>query len=182
MTSVCVFSGSAEGRRPAYAAAAAELGGELAARGLRLVYGGARVGLMGVVADAAKAAGGEVVGVIPQGLVDREVAHAALDELHVVGTMHERKALMTELSDAVVALPGGLGTLDELFEALTWAQLGLHGMEHKPIGLLDAEAYWTPLLDLVAHTVTEGFVGPDRLDHLLRADGAGALLDLMLGV
>lgn len=179
MRSVCVFSGSASGRRPEYAAAATALGGELAARGLRLVYGGARVGLMGAVADGALAGGGEVVGVIPQGLADREVAHDGLTDLRVVGSMHERKALMTELSDGVVALPGGLGTLDELFESLTWAQLGLHGLERKPVGLLDTGAYWSPLLALVEHTVDEGFVGRDRLDHLLRAEDPATLLDLM---
>lgn len=177
---VCVFLGSASGRRPEYAAAAAELGTELAARRLRLVYGGGRVGLMGAVADAALAAGGEVVGVIPQGLVDREVAHNGLTDLRVVGGMHERKALMTELSDGVVALPGGLGTLDELFESLTWAQLGLHGLERKPVGLLDTASYWTPLLALIEHTVDEGFVGRDRLDTLLRSENPAALLDLML--
>ena len=144
------------------------------------MYGGGRVGLMGAVADAALAAGGEVVGVIPQGLADREVAHDGLTELRVVGGMHERKALMAELSDGVVALPGGLGTLDELFESLTWAQLGLHGLERKPVGLLDTASYWTPLLALVAHTIEEGFVNRDRLDALLRAENPAALLDLML--
>jgi uncharacterized protein (TIGR00730 family) len=134
---------------------------------------------MGVVADAALAAGGDVVGVIPQGLADREVAHDGLTDLRVVGGMHERKALMTELSDGVVALPGGLGTLDELFESLTWAQLGLHGLEHKPVGLLDTRSYWAPLLALVEHTVDEGFVGRDRLDSLLRSESPAALLDLM---
>ncbi|GAA0981152.1 LOG family protein YvdD [Nocardioides aquaticus] len=143
------------------------------------MYGGARVGLMGAVADGALAGGGEVVGVIPQGLADREVAHDGLTDLRVVGSMHERKALMTELSDGVVALPGGLGTLDELFESLTWAQLGLHGLERKPVGLLDTGAYWSPLLALVEHTVDEGFVGRDRLDHLLRVGDPATLLDLM---
>jgi len=139
---LCVFCGSASGVRPEYEAAARELGTVLAGRGVGVVYGGASVGLMGVVADSALAAGGEVIGIIPQALVDREVAHAGLSELHVVGSMHERKALMAELSDAFVALPGGMGTLEELFEVFTWRQLGLHA---KPIALLDVAGYWAGL-------------------------------------
>jgi uncharacterized protein (TIGR00730 family) len=134
LAAVCVFSGSNPGARPAYLDAATDLGTRLAAGGQRLVYGGARVGLMGAVADAALAAGGEVVGVIPQHLVDREVAHDGLTELHVTASMHERKALMADLADGFVALPGGLGTLEELAEVLTWSQLGL---QSKPCGLLD---------------------------------------------
>src|SRR5215213_1585220 len=126
MRRVCVFCGSSGGIRPAYAAAARELGVAIVRRGLGLVTGGGRVGLMGVVADAALGAGGEVIGVIPQALAAKEVAHAGLTELHVVGSMHERKAMMAELSDAFVAMPGGFGTLEEFFEVLTWAQLGLH--------------------------------------------------------
>ena len=155
MRRVCVFCGASSGRSPAYAAAARELGAELAGRGLGLVYGGGRVGLMGAVADAALAAGGEAVGVIPQELVDRELAHGGLTELRVVGSLHERKALMAELADAFVALPGGFGTLDELLEQLTWSQLGLHA---KPVGLLDVAEYWRPLIELARHATDEGFV------------------------
>ena len=143
------------GGSPAYAEAARAFGAAAAARGLGVVYGGGRVGLMGAVADGALAAGGEVIGVIPQELVDRELAHGGLTELHVVGSLHERKALMAELADAFVALPGGFGTLDELLEQLTWSQLGLHA---KPIGLLDVEEYWRPLIALARHATEEGFV------------------------
>ncbi len=176
MRSVCVFSGSNDGARPAYAAAAADLGREIAARGLGLVYGGARVGLMGAAADAALAAGGTVVGVIPRSLMRREVAHDRLTELHVVETMHERKALMAERSDAVVALPGGLGTLDELFEQLTWTQLGL---AHTPCGLLDTERYWGPLLAMLDHAVAEGFVGAQHRDLVTASSEPAALLDAL---
>ena len=155
MHRVCVFCGASSGRKPAYADAARAFGATLAARGLGLVYGGGRVGLMGAVADGALEAGGEAFGVIPQDLVDRELAHGGLSELHVVGSLHERKALMAELSDAFVALPGGLGTLDELMEQLTWSQLGLHA---KPVGLLDVEEYWRPLVALARQATEEGFV------------------------
>ena len=155
MRAVCVFCGASSGRLAAYADAARTLGATLAGRGLGLVYGGGRVGLMGAVADGALAAGGEVTGVIPQELVDRELAHEGLTRLHVVESLHERKALMAELSDAFVALPGGFGTLDELLEQLTWSQLGLHA---KPIGLLDVEGYWGPLIALAQHATAEGFV------------------------
>lgn len=172
---VCVFCGSASGSRPGYAGAARELGTRLAHRGIGLVYGGAAVGLMGTVADAALAAGGEVIGVIPGALVDREIAHPGLSELHVVGSMHERKALMAELSGAFVALPGGLGTLEELFEVCTWRQLGLHA---KPIALLDVEGYWAGLLAFLAHTEAEGFLRPGSLGgSLLHDTDAAALLD-----
>jgi hypothetical protein len=172
--SVCVFTGSSPGARPAYAEAARALGAELAGRGLRLVYGGASVGLMGAVADAALAAGGEVVGVIPQHLVDREVAHTGLTDLRVTGSMHERKALMAELSSAFVALPGGFGTLEELFEVLTWSQLGLHA---KPCGLLDVAGYWAPLRAFADHSVAEGFVRPAHRELLLAGTDPAALLD-----
>jgi len=154
---VCVFCGSSPGRRPAFAAAASELGRRLAEHGVGLVYGGGSVGLMGRVADAALAAGGEVVGVIPEALAGKEVAHPGLTRLHVVKSMHERKALMAEMADAFVALPGGFGTLDELFEAITWGQLGLH---RKPIGLLDVEGYFAPLVSFVDRAVEDGFVRP----------------------
>ena len=141
-----------------------------------LVYGGARVGLMGVLADAALKAGGEVIGVIPRALVAREVAHAGLTELHVVESMHERKALMADLSDGFIALPGGWGTLDELFEILTWAQLGLH---QKPCGLLNVQGYFDPLLSFVDHSIDEGFVRPEYRRLFAVADAAAPLLDLL---
>ncbi len=150
-----MFCGASSGRLPAYAEAARAFGSAAARRGLGVVYGGGRVGLMGALADGALAAGGEVIGVIPQELVERELAHGGLTELHVVGSLHERKALMAELSDGFVALPGGFGTLDELLEQLTWSQLGLHA---KPVGLLDVEEYWGPLIGLARHATAEGFV------------------------
>ncbi len=156
---LCVYCGSAAGVRPAYAEAAHVLGTRLAAEGVGLVTGGGRVGLMGVVADAALAAGGEATGVIPQALMDREVGHGGLTELHVVASMHARKALMATLSDAFVALPGGLGTLEEIAEMMTWAQLGLHP---KPCGLLDVDGYYAPLVRFLDHATAEGFVRPEH--------------------
>ena len=176
LRSVCVFSGSSPGARPSYTETATALGREVATRGLRLVYGGASVGLMGAVADAALAAGGEVVGVIPQHLVDREVAHDRLTELRVTGSMHERKALMADLADGFVALPGGLGTLEELAEVLTWSQLGL---QSKPCGLLDVEGFFDPLLAFLDHTVTERFVSTEHRALVLAADRPDVLLDLL---
>jgi uncharacterized protein (TIGR00730 family) len=155
MKRICVFTGSNEGLRPAYRAAAAELGELFVSRGIELVYGGGRVGLMGVLADAVLAAGGEVIGVIPAALVAREVGHARLSDLRVVGTMHERKAMMAELSDAFIAMPGGWGTLEEFFEALTWGQLGLHA---KPCGLLNIDGYFDQLLAFLRHASDEHFV------------------------
>jgi len=171
---VLVFCGSSPGRKPEYAAAAAELGRLLAARGLEIVYGGARVGLMGALADAALAGRGTVIGVIPSRLVQHEIAHAGCTKLHVVETMHERKALMAELSDAVIALPGGSGTLDELFELFTWKQLGLH---RKPIGLLDVAGYWQPLLGFLEHAVNERFLRAEYLEDLQVEGSAAGLLD-----
>jgi uncharacterized protein (TIGR00730 family) len=171
---VCVFCGASSGRAPAYADAARAFGATLAARGLGLVYGGGRVGLMGAVADGALGAGGEAVGVIPQELVDRELAHGGLSELRVVGSLHERKALMAERADAFVALPGGFGTLDELMEQLTWWQLGLHS---KPVGLLDVEDYWRPLIALARHATEEGFVRESDLAAIAVAADGAALLD-----
>jgi len=176
LRSVCVFSGSSPGTRAAYADAAAALGREVAGRGLRLVYGGSGIGLMGAVADAALSAGGEVVGVIPQPLVDREVAHTGLSDLRVTSSMHERKALMAELADGFVALPGGLGTLEELAEVLTWSQLGL---QSKPCGLLDVEAFFDPLLAFLDHTVAEGFVTPEHRALVLASTEVPDLLDLL---
>jgi uncharacterized protein (TIGR00730 family) len=171
-----VFCGSSAGARPEYAAAAHALGRALAERGLGLVYGGARVGLMGAVAAAALAAGGEVVGVIPRALVEREIAHSGLTSLHVVDTMHERKARMSDLCDGFVALPGGLGTLEELFEVWTWAQLGVHA---KPCAVLDVGGYYAPLLAFLDHGVREGFVRAAQRDLLLVDDEPGRLLDRM---
>ncbi|MCY2961255.1 MAG: TIGR00730 family Rossman fold protein [Planctomycetota bacterium] len=168
MARVCVFCGSAPGSRPAYGAAACELGTLLGERGVELVWGGGNVGLMGIVADATLAAGGRAIGVIPAALADRELGHARASELHVVRTMHERKALMADLSDAFIALPGGMGTLDELFEILTWAQLGFHA---KPVGLLDVEGYYAPLLAFLDRARDEGFVRPgDRANLLVDTD------------
>jgi uncharacterized protein (TIGR00730 family) len=171
---VCVFCGASSGRRSAYADAATAFGALLAGRGLGLVYGGGRVGLMGAVADGALSAGGEVIGVIPQELVDRELAHGDVTELRVVGSLHERKALMAELADAFVALPGGFGTLDELMEQLTWSQLGLHA---KPVGLLDVEDYWRGLIALARHATEEGFVRESDLAAIVVAADGDALLD-----
>jgi len=152
---ICVFCGSAFGERPAYRAAAKEVGRLLAEKGIGLVYGGASVGLMGAVADAALSAGGEVIGVIPKSLVDRELAHPGLTKLHVVPTMHARKAMMAELSDAFLALPGGLGTFEEFFETWTWNILGL---QRKAFGLLNTEGYYAPLIAALDHAEREGFI------------------------
>ncbi len=154
---VCVFCGSSAGADPAYRISAQRLGTVLADRGIDVVYGGGRVGLMGVVADAALARGGTVIGVIPKGLFSREVAHTGVSELHEVGSMHERKTLMYDLSDAFVALPGGLGTLEELAEVTTWAQLGLHT---KPVALLGVAGFWRRLVDLLDGMVIAGFLKP----------------------
>ena len=176
MRSLCVFAGSSPGARPEYARAAAELGARIAERGWTLVYGGASVGLMGVLADATLASGGRVIGVIPEALLRREVAHGGLSELRVVITMHERKALMAELSDGVAALPGGFGTLEEFFEMLTWAQLGLHV---KPCGLLNAGGYYDPLLAFLDRTVHERFVHPAHRGMIVSRESAADLLDAL---
>jgi uncharacterized protein (TIGR00730 family) len=172
--SVCVFCGASAGRDPAYRAAAETVGATLAAGGIRLVYGGGRLGLMGAVADAALAAGGDVVGVIPRGLVDRELAHPGLTELVVVETLHERKAEMAARADAFLTLPGGLGTLEELTEVLSWAQLDLH---EKPIGLLDVGGYFGAFEAFLDGAVAEGFVAERHRRLLLRETSADALLD-----
>ncbi|MDQ3946208.1 MAG: TIGR00730 family Rossman fold protein [Actinomycetota bacterium] len=155
MRRVCVFCGSSPGERPGYAEAARAMGQAVAGQGIGLVYGGGRVGLMGVLADAALEAGGEVIGVIPEHMTSREIAHYDLSDLRVVGSMHERKALMYELADGFVALPGGLGTLEELFEILTWCQLGV---QVKPSGLLDADGFFSRLVDFLDHVTSEGFI------------------------
>lgn len=157
MKRICVFCGSNAGARSEYAEAARALAKVLAERKLGIVYGGGNVGLMGVLADAALEHGGEVIGVIPQKLVDKEVAHRGVTELRIVETMHERKALMNDLSDAFLALPGGFGTLDEFFEVLTWSQLGFHG---KPCALLNVAGYYDGMLAMLDHAVTERFLRP----------------------
>lgn len=174
MKRVCVFCGSSAGRRAAYREGAQRLGASMARRGIGLVYGGGSVGLMGLVADAVLAAGGKVDGVIPRRLARKEVAHAGLTRLHRVGSMHQRKALMADLSDAFVALPGGMGTLEELAEILTWSQLGLH---RKPCALLDVEGYWRPLVAFFDHAVEEGFLRPEHRAILLVETDPDLLLD-----
>jgi uncharacterized protein (TIGR00730 family) len=176
MDRVCVFCGASSGRRAAYLDAARAFGATAVGRGLGLVYGGGRVGMMGALADAALAAGAEVVGVIPRELVERELAHDGLTELHVVDSLHERKALMAELADAFVALPGGFGTLDELAEQLTWSQLGLHA---KPVGLLDVDGFWRPLVALARHMTDEGYVREADLTSVAVAADSDELLDAL---
>lgn len=174
MERICVYCGSSEGRDPAYVDAARALGRTLASRGIDLVYGGGRVGLMGAVADATLDAGGEAYGVMPRALVDREIAHEGLTELVVVDSMHERKARMADLADGFVALPGGFGTLEELTEVLTWAQLGFH---RDPCGFLDVAGFYAPLVDFFDHQVAEGFVSEDHRGMVVVADEIEELLD-----
>jgi uncharacterized protein (TIGR00730 family) len=176
MKRLCVFCGSSSGSRPEYLAAAREMGRILGEEGIGLVYGGASVGLMGAVADAVLAGGGTVTGVIPRHLVSKEIAHAGLTELRVVGSMHERKALMAELSDGFVALPGGFGTFEELCEVLTWSQLGLH---QKPIGILNVAGYYDPLLALFDQGVRERFVREQHRQLVLSAGDPRQLLQLL---
>jgi uncharacterized protein (TIGR00730 family) len=176
MKAVCVYCGSNAGSRPAYAARAAALGTRLAHEGLAVVYGGGNVGLMGIVADAALAAGGEVIGVIPEQLVGWEVAHRGLTRLEVVANMHERKARMFDLSDAFVALPGGFGTLDEMFEMLTWRQLGLGD---KPCAFLDVDGFYTPLVAMLDRMVEERFLHADQRNDLWHGDDIDTLFAWM---
>jgi uncharacterized protein (TIGR00730 family) len=164
MRALCVFCGSSSGNRPGYSEVARQAGAFLARSNITLVYGGGRVGLMGSLADAVLTAGGRVIGVIPQMLIDKEVGHSGLTELHVVRTMTERKLLMGELSDAFVALPGGIGTMDELFEVWTWTQLELH---HKPCGVLNHNGYYDSLIAFLDHSVREGFLRPRHRAALL---------------
>lgn len=176
MKSLCVFCGSSPGARPAYTEATEDLASLMVRDGIRLVFGGASVGLMGRLADTVMSEGGEAVGVIPQSLVDREIAHLGLTDLHVVASMHERKAKMAELSEGFVALPGGLGTLDELFEIYTWGQLGLH---RKPVGLLNVEGYYDGLAAFLAQAVEEGFMREEhRAMLMLESTPDGILLRL----
>jgi hypothetical protein len=176
LTSVCVFCGASTGTHPAYREAAIALGQELAKRKLTLVYGGSAVGLMGIVADAALAAGGEVIGIIPQSLKTLEIGHEGLTRLEVVDGMHARKARMAELSDAFIALPGGLGTLEELFEVWTWGQLGYHG---KPLGLLEVNGFYEKLTGFLDHVVGEGFVRDHHRAMLQVSESPQQLLDAL---
>jgi uncharacterized protein (TIGR00730 family) len=176
MRRVCVYAGSNPGSHPAYADAARALATTLAERGIGLVYGGGRVGLMGVLADTMLEAGGEAIGVMPQALIDREIGHRGLTELRVVDSMHERKAQMAELSDAFVAVPGGIGTLEELIEVYTWSQLGIH---HKPCGVLNVRGYYDHLAAFLDHAVGEGFLRPQHRAVLSVASEAAELLDRM---
>jgi len=171
---ICVFAGSSPGRQPQYVEAAQQLGEELCARGYDLVYGGGRVGLMGTVADSVLGHGGQVIGVIPEALAEKEVAHRGLTDLRIVTSMHERKALMAELSTAFIALPGGLGTLEELFEVLTWVQLGIHT---KPCGIVNVGGYFNGLLEFISHAVEERFLKPDHQSMILVDSDIKALLD-----
>lgn len=177
--SVCVYCGSAQSAKPVYKKAAQALGTALGAAGLRTVYGGGRIGLMGIVADSALAAGGEVVGIIPHHIQSREVVHQELTELHVVESMHVRKRMMVDRSDAFVVLPGGFGTLDEMFEIVTWKQLGLHDL---PVLLVDVDGYWKPILDFVAHARAEGFLADRHLGLFQVLDSVGQVLPTLRGM
>ncbi|RVT92859.1 TIGR00730 family Rossman fold protein [Sphingomonas crocodyli] len=176
MKRLCVFCGSSPGNDPAYAEAARALGRAIAEAGMGLVYGGGRVGLMGIVADSAMAAGGEAIGVIPQGLFDKEVGHKGLTELRVVDSMHTRKAMMADLSDGFVALPGGIGTLEELFEIWTWGQLGDHA---KPFALMNVGGFYDPLAVFLDRLVETGFVKPEHRGMLVTGDEPTALIAAM---
>ena len=176
MNRICVYCGSSHGKRPIYTELAQKLGRLLAERDLGLVYGGGSVGLMGEIADEVLAAGGEVIGIIPAVLTRKELLHEGCTELHRVGSMHERKALMEQLADGFIALPGGYGTMDELFEIITWAQLGLH---RKPIGLLNCDRYYDQLVAFLLNTVNEGFVREHQQHLLLQDDDPARLLDRM---
>jgi uncharacterized protein (TIGR00730 family) len=173
---ICVFCGSSAGHRDEYRAAAEDVGRLLAARGIGLVYGGGNVGLMGAVADAALAAGGEVIGVIPDVLLTKEVGHRGLTKLHVVRNLHERKAMMADLSDGFIALPGGFGTFEEFCEVITWSQLSLH---QKPCALLNVFNYWRPMVEMFDHAVEEGFVKPSNRGIVLVDDSVESLIEKM---
>jgi uncharacterized protein (TIGR00730 family) len=175
-TALCVYCGSSSGKYPEYVESARAFGTDMARRGIALVYGGGKVGLMGTVADAVLAAGGKAIGVIPRQLVEREVAHPGLTEMHVVETMHQRKTHMYELSDAFVALPGGFGTMDEMFEMLTWAQLGLH---QYPCAFFDVRGYYTQLRTMMDHMVSENFVRPEQRNSIWFGDDMQQLFDWM---
>lgn len=176
MQTICVFCGSAPGVKHEYAVGARELGCVLAKQNINLVYGGGRVGLMGMVADAALAAGAKVTGIIPRSLADKEIAHQGLTDLRIVTTMHERKAMMSELSDGFIAMPGGFGTLEELFEVVTWAQLGIHT---KPFGLLNVAGYYDGLISFLDHSVEQGFVPQRHREMIIVSDEAEELVELL---
>ncbi|MBC7500479.1 MAG: TIGR00730 family Rossman fold protein [Herminiimonas sp.] len=176
MKSICVYCGASSGSSPVYADAARALARAMVARRIALVYGGGNVGLMGVIADEVMRLGGEATGVIPQALLDKEVGHTQLTRLHIVKDMHERKAMMAELSDGFIAMPGGMGTLEELFEVLTWSQLGFHD---KPIGLLNVGGFYDGLIAFVRHQVAEGFLKADQSLLLMHQDESTALLDAL---
>jgi uncharacterized protein (TIGR00730 family) len=176
MDSICVFCGSRDGARPAYLAAARETGAAIARRGWRLIYGGGHVGIMGALANAALAEGGEVIGVMPRALLTKEIPHPGITRIHIVTSMHRRKALMSSLSDGYLTLPGGFGTLEEFFETLTWAQLGLHS---KPCALLDVAGFWDPLLAMLDMSAVEGFVSEEHLKLILNGAEVDPLLDRM---
>jgi uncharacterized protein (TIGR00730 family) len=176
MKRVCIYCGSSTGNNPIYRDVAVAMGSLLAQRRIGLVYGGGHVGLMGVIADACLAGGGEVIGVIPQSLADREIAHTGLSDLRVVDSMHTRKAMMADLSDAFIAMPGGVGTFEEFFEAVTWMQLGLH---RKPCGLLNAGAFYTPLVAFIDQAVSEGFIKPIHRSMITVDDNPERLLDTL---
>ena len=176
MKRVCVFCGSSVGNQPIYRETAEAMGTLLAKKGITLVYGGGHVGLMGVIADAVLAAGGEVIGVIPQSLADREIAHNGLTDLRVVDSMHTRKAMMADLSDAFIAMPGGVGTFEEFFEAITWTQLGLH---RKPCGLLNAGGFYTPLVAFIDQAVSEGFIKPVHRSMMVVDDNPERLVNTL---
>lgn len=171
---ICVFCGSSSGAQDQYALAAAQLGTAMAEAAIGLVYGGGKVGLMGVIADAVLAGGGQATGIIPTSLWEKEVGHSGLSELHIVDTMHQRKAMMADLADAFVAMPGGIGTLEELFEVWTWAQLGIH---QKAIALLNVGGYFDPLLQFIQHARDEGFVGAHHASMLIVEEDPKALLE-----
>lgn len=173
LRTVCIYAGSNRGSDPAHAIAAERLGRLLAAQDIGIIYGGGRVGLMGVIADSVLEAGGTVVGVIPESLHEREITHTGLTELHVVASMHERKAMMADRADAFIALPGGLGTIEELVEAATWTQLGIH---RKPVGLLDSGTFWRPLEVLLDHAVDQGFLRAEHREAMIRVEDPESLL------
>jgi hypothetical protein len=176
MKRICVFCGSSAGSKPEYRACAQQLGAELTRRKIGLVYGGGNVGLMGAIADSVLEAGGEAIGVIPEHLMSREIGHNRLTKLHIVRSMHERKALMSDLSDAFIALPGGFGTLEEFCEVLTWSQLGLHA---KPCGIVNVLGYYTPLLAMLDHAVQERFLKPQNRALVLARDKPVELLQAL---
>jgi uncharacterized protein (TIGR00730 family) len=179
MKRIAVFCGSSIGNQPAYAEAAVALGGVLAKRGIGLVYGGGNVGLMGVIAEAVLTAGGEVIGVIPQALADRELAHGGVTDLRIVDSMHTRKAMMAELSDAFIAMPGGVGTFEEFFEVVTWTQLGLH---RKPCALLNVAGFYAPLAAFIDQAVSEGFIKPIHRQMIVVDDNPERLVDSLAAV